>query len=81
VVQEPAEVHDDPQVRANGYVAGVGTGNGSALPMVATPVQFDGARGAPTRAPEAGEHTEEVLLELGLGWDDIAALKERGVVT
>ena len=81
VVQEPAEVHDDPQVRANGYVAGVDTGRGSTLPMVTSPVQFDGAPGAPTRAPEAGEHTEEVLIDLGLSWDDIAALKARAVIT
>jgi crotonobetainyl-CoA:carnitine CoA-transferase CaiB-like acyl-CoA transferase len=81
VVQEPAEVHDDPQVRANGYVAEVDTGRGSMLPMVTSPVQFDGAPGAPTRAPEAGEHTEEVLLDLGLSWDDIAALKARDVIT
>jgi crotonobetainyl-CoA:carnitine CoA-transferase CaiB-like acyl-CoA transferase len=81
VVQEPAEVHDDPQVRANGYVAGVDTGRGSTLPMVASPVEFDGTPGAPTRAPEAGEHTEEVLLALGLGWDDITGLKARGVIT
>jgi crotonobetainyl-CoA:carnitine CoA-transferase CaiB-like acyl-CoA transferase len=81
VVQEPAEVHDDSQVRANGYVAGVDTGRGSTLPMVTSPVEFDGTPGAPTRAPEAGEHTEEVLLALGLGWDDIAALKERDVIT
>jgi crotonobetainyl-CoA:carnitine CoA-transferase CaiB-like acyl-CoA transferase len=81
VVQEPAEVHDDPQVRANGYIAGVDTGRGSTLPMVTSPVQFDGAPGAPTRAPEAGEHTEEVLLDLGLSWDDIVALKARDVIT
>jgi len=81
VVQEPAEVHDDPQVRANGSVAAVDTGRGSTLPVVTSPVQFDGAPGAPTRAPEVGEHTEEVLLELGLGWDDIARLKQRAVIT
>jgi crotonobetainyl-CoA:carnitine CoA-transferase CaiB-like acyl-CoA transferase len=81
VVQEPDEVHDDPQVRANGYVADVDIGRGSTLPMVTSPVQFDGVPGAPTRAPETGEHTEEVLLELGLAWDDITDLKERGVIT
>jgi crotonobetainyl-CoA:carnitine CoA-transferase CaiB-like acyl-CoA transferase len=81
VVQQPAEVHDDPQVRANGYVAAVDTGRGSTLPMVTAPAQFDGVPGAPTRAPETGEHTEEVLLDLGLGWDEIAALKDRAVIT
>lgn len=81
VVQEPDELHDDPQVRANAYVAGVDTGRGSTLPMVTTPVQFDGEPGTPARAPESGEHTEDVLLELGVTWDEIAALKERGVIT
>ena len=32
------------------------------------------------RAPEHGEHTEAVLLELGYSWDDIAALGEAGVI-
>jgi crotonobetainyl-CoA:carnitine CoA-transferase CaiB-like acyl-CoA transferase len=31
-------------------------------------------------APEAGQHTETVLLELGYTWEEIAALKERGVI-
>ena len=81
VVQTPGEVHDDPQVRANGYVADVPTGRGSTLPLVTSPVQFDERPGRPERAPEVGEHTEAVLLELGLGWDEITALKQRGAVT
>jgi crotonobetainyl-CoA:carnitine CoA-transferase CaiB-like acyl-CoA transferase len=31
-------------------------------------------------APELGEHTEEVLLEHGYTWEDIAALKEKGAI-
>ena len=76
VVQEPAELHDDPQVRANGLLAEVGP-----LPMVTSPVQFDEAANTPDRAPEVGEHTEEVLLALGLTWDELSALKERGTIT
>jgi crotonobetainyl-CoA:carnitine CoA-transferase CaiB-like acyl-CoA transferase len=79
-VQTPAEVHDDPQVRANAYVADVDTGGGVTIPLVTSPVQFDEAPGRPTRAPEHGEHTEEVLLALGLGWDEIADLKTAGAI-
>ena len=34
-----------------------------------------------SRAPEAGEHTEEVLLEAGYGWEDIGRWKESGVIS
>ena len=80
VVQTPDEVHDDPQVQANGFVAAVPTGNGGTLPMVTVPAQFDERPPSPTRAPEHGEHTESVLLELGLTWDEIAALQSDGVI-
>jgi crotonobetainyl-CoA:carnitine CoA-transferase CaiB-like acyl-CoA transferase len=79
-VQTPGELHDDPQVRANGYLADVDMGNGKALPLVTSPVQFDERPGRPSRAPEHGEHTETVLLELGLTWDEIGALKARRTV-
>jgi crotonobetainyl-CoA:carnitine CoA-transferase CaiB-like acyl-CoA transferase len=31
-------------------------------------------------APEFGQHTEDVLLELGHSWEDIAELKEAGAI-
>ena len=79
-VQTPGELHGDPQVHANGYIAAVDVGTTEPLPMVTTPVQFDGRPGRPTRAPEHGEHTESVLVHLGLSWDEIAGLKERGAI-
>jgi len=79
-VQAPYELVDDPQVVANGYLGRVELGNGETAPMVPSPVQFDGRRNEPRRGPEHGEHTEEVLLDLDLSWDEISALKERKVI-
>jgi crotonobetainyl-CoA:carnitine CoA-transferase CaiB-like acyl-CoA transferase len=79
-MRTPREVHEDPQVRANGFLADVEMGNGSKLTLVTSPAQFDEEAGEPTRAPELGEHTEQVLLDLGLTWDEISALKDRAVI-
>ena len=79
-VQLPSEVHQDPQVMANGYVADVDMGEGVSLPLVTSPVQFDEQPGLPRRAPEHGEDTETMLLELGLSWDEITTLKQNRVI-
>jgi crotonobetainyl-CoA:carnitine CoA-transferase CaiB-like acyl-CoA transferase len=80
-VQTPAEVHADPQVVANGFIAPAEMASGEFLPLVSPPVQFDQRPARPSRAPEVGEHTETVLLEMGLTWPEIGALKEAGVIT
>jgi crotonobetainyl-CoA:carnitine CoA-transferase CaiB-like acyl-CoA transferase len=80
-VLSPAEIAGDPQAIANGYLPQVDKGDGRIYRGVASPVRFDrNAVGPLAGAPEHGQHTEEVLLELGIGWDDIATLKEQGVV-
>jgi crotonobetainyl-CoA:carnitine CoA-transferase CaiB-like acyl-CoA transferase len=68
-------------VVANGYIAEVDRGDGTTFHVTASPVQFDEQPPALTRAPEHAEHTELVLLDLGRSWDDIAALKDSGVIT
>jgi crotonobetainyl-CoA:carnitine CoA-transferase CaiB-like acyl-CoA transferase len=78
--QTPLELHSDPQVAANGYLKDVEMVNGSALKLVTSPAQFDEVSAQPTRAPEHGEHTESTLLDLGLSWDEIAALKNDGAI-
>jgi crotonobetainyl-CoA:carnitine CoA-transferase CaiB-like acyl-CoA transferase len=79
VVQTAAEASHDPQVVANDMVVDV-EGAAGTFPLVASPAQFDGAAPTLTRAPDHGEHTEAVLLELGYSWDEINRLKERGAV-
>jgi formyl-CoA transferase len=80
-VFSPEEIVDDPQCLANGFFPEVTTGGGPEYRVVASPAQFDERPvGVLRRAPHHGEHTEEVLLEHGLDWDDIAKLKASGVI-
>jgi crotonobetainyl-CoA:carnitine CoA-transferase CaiB-like acyl-CoA transferase len=79
-VMNALEVHDDAQVIANGYLPELKNEAGETFRLVANPVQFDETPTELTRAPNHGEHTEELLLELGDDWDQIAALKESGAI-
>ncbi|MCA9509877.1 MAG: CoA transferase [Myxococcota bacterium] len=79
-VQNTVEIGDDPQVRANGYLVDVDKGDGSTFPIVASPVQFDETPPAIRRAPEHAQDTEAFLLELGLPWERIEALKRSGAI-
>jgi len=79
-VQQPIELYDDPQVLANGYLPEVELGDGSSCQLVASPVHFDETPARLRHAPECGQDTEQVLLELGLDWDAIADYKKSGAI-
>jgi crotonobetainyl-CoA:carnitine CoA-transferase CaiB-like acyl-CoA transferase len=76
----PKETLNDPQVRPNNYVIPNVDDHGNEYQLVAAPVQFDETPPAAARAPEHGQHTEEILLELDLDWDDITAAKDSGAI-
>jgi crotonobetainyl-CoA:carnitine CoA-transferase CaiB-like acyl-CoA transferase len=82
-VRDHAEVVADPDVWANGYLAEITDDDDPerTARVVAAPVRFSDTPAKPAaRAPELGEHTELVLLELGYSWDDISALRADGAV-
>jgi crotonobetainyl-CoA:carnitine CoA-transferase CaiB-like acyl-CoA transferase len=79
--QTPLDLPGDPQVEANGYLLSSPTADG-AVQVCANPVQFAGeAPVVRSPAQDAGAQTEEVLLELGFGWDDIGRWKDSGVIS
>ena len=74
------EALNDPQSRPNDYLITNVDDQGIEYEMVAAPVQFDETPPGPGRAPEYGQHTEEILLELGVDWDEIAKAKDSGAI-
>jgi len=80
-VQKAVDLHDDLQAIENGYLPTVRNAAGDDFTLVAAPVQFDEQAVPELRpCPGHGEHTEEVLLELGLDWDEIIERKVSGAV-
>jgi crotonobetainyl-CoA:carnitine CoA-transferase CaiB-like acyl-CoA transferase len=79
-VQRPIDVLSDPQVVANGYLQDVKDANGNPFQLVPAPLQFNGETGDTRRAPGHGEHTDEVLGELGMDMEQILELKISGAV-
>jgi len=78
--QGPLDLPGDPQVVANGYLLDSPTPDGT-VRVCANPVQFGGEPPSIERpAQDCGAQTEDVLLELGFGWDEIAGLKEAGAI-
>ncbi len=80
-VQSFADLLTDEQALANDMIVEVEGGDGGApLRLVRGPVQFDGQPVQTTRSPQASEHTELVLMELGVDWDRIEDLKAKGAI-
>jgi crotonobetainyl-CoA:carnitine CoA-transferase CaiB-like acyl-CoA transferase len=80
-MQTPIELYDDPQATANGYLRPVERADGSSFTLVANPLQFDETPPTLRPAPDLGQHTEEILLELGMTWEEMAKYKEAGAIS
>jgi crotonobetainyl-CoA:carnitine CoA-transferase CaiB-like acyl-CoA transferase len=75
------EVFEDPQVKARGMRIELPHATAGKVPLIRSPMRFSGtpiehAMGPPT----LGQHTDEVLASLGRSADEIARLKQEGVV-
>jgi crotonobetainyl-CoA:carnitine CoA-transferase CaiB-like acyl-CoA transferase len=81
LVRDPQDVIKDPQLQANNIVVPI-EGAGENLKLtVSSPIQVHGvAKVAAKRAPDLGEHNDEVLKELGFDAKEIERLRAGGVI-
>src|SRR5436190_16675879 len=80
-VRDPQEVVNDPQLRANDIVVPLEGAGGKLTSTISSPIQVHGVAKVPARrAPNLGEHNEEILRELGFDAKDIDGLRASGAV-
>jgi formyl-CoA transferase len=74
-------VIDDPQLAANDIVVPLEGAGRNLSRTISSPIQVHGVTKVPARrGPDLGEHTEEVLRDLGFDADGIEELRRSGVV-
>jgi crotonobetainyl-CoA:carnitine CoA-transferase CaiB-like acyl-CoA transferase len=77
----PRETLDDPHVKQGGFFTEIDFPGIGKAPVAATPVKLHDTPGQiRTRPPMLGEHTDQVLRELGYSSAEINALKQEGAV-
>jgi crotonobetainyl-CoA:carnitine CoA-transferase CaiB-like acyl-CoA transferase len=80
-VARPGDLFDDPQLNAGGRMLDVALADGKTTKLPPLPVEFGGhTPGLHRQPPAVGEHTAEILAELGLPNSEIEALCKRGII-
>jgi len=80
-VQDYEQLRHDPQALENEYLVTVDNPQLGPTQVIGAPWKFSEtpAEVAPG-APELGQHTEEILLDLGYTWEQIGALRDCGAI-
>jgi len=77
-IGKPEDMFDDPHLNAGGGLLDMEMEDGQCCKLPALPISLNGERlNLQLNPPKAGEHTDEILSELGL---DITELKSKGVI-
>jgi crotonobetainyl-CoA:carnitine CoA-transferase CaiB-like acyl-CoA transferase len=80
-IQSPAEVIVDPQAIANDFFTDLNHPAGK-MKVINTPVKFNqNPASVRTPAPEIGQDNEEILRGLGYSPEDIAVIRDQGIIT
>jgi formyl-CoA transferase len=81
IIAHLPELDEDPLFLANRIFRELRLADGGVLKTVDSPLNVAGAEKVPPRpAPERGQHSDEILAELGYGPDEVARLREKGVL-
>ena len=76
-VNNYAQAAADPLVTTNEYIVELEDFNGEMKKVVGSPIRMTETPTAPSAsAPELGQHTEEILIELGYTWEQISELRD-----
>ena len=76
-----ADIAADPHYAARGMIETIVASDGEPLKVPGIVPKLSATPGAiRSQAPKLGEHTEAVLKEIGFSSDEIAGLKEKGIV-
>jgi len=80
-VADYRQVLNSEQAHTNGYVMAMEHPAAGKISVTGCPVTLNGeVTHDATPAPEHGQHTEEVLLETGYSWEEIAELRDNKVI-
>jgi formyl-CoA transferase len=80
LINNVKEVFEEPQIQHLGMVKEVVSEHHGLQRLVGQPVQLERTPSAIARAaPKRGEHSEEILRELGLQTAELSSMKSKGV--
>src|SRR5712692_4818440 len=81
VVQTPSEVVNDPQLHENDIIVPLEGAGGRLTSTISSPIQVHDVTKVPAkRAPEIGEHNEQILRELGFSAEQIDGFHTSGTI-
>lgn len=80
-IQTIDDVLKDPQAAANDYIVEADHPVLGRVKLVGSPISYSETPATiRSFAPECGEHTEEILVDLGYDWETIGQFREEGIV-